>query len=124
MYEQVYEICRNTEEMLGMYSEFLAELDRNTVDYMIDELREEANRLKEEIAQYKDKVTQYKGEAEQYKDGAEQYKGEAEQYKEEIEFQRFESGVLSSWTNSKTLHQSTCIRWSSFTAFRMTPRMP
>lgn len=37
IYEEGYEICRNTERVMEMFSEELYELDRNTVQYMIDE---------------------------------------------------------------------------------------
>ena len=46
MYEQIYEICRNIEQVMGMFSKELYELDRNTVRYMIDELQEENKRWK------------------------------------------------------------------------------
>lgn len=48
MYEQVYEICQNIEQVMGMFSKELYELDRNTVRYMIDELQEENMRWKEQ----------------------------------------------------------------------------
>ncbi len=48
MYEQIYEICQNIEQVMGMFSKELYELDRNTVRYMIDELQEENKRYKEE----------------------------------------------------------------------------
>ena len=48
MYEQVYEICQNIEQVMGMFSKELYELDRNTVRYMIDELQEENVRWKEQ----------------------------------------------------------------------------
>lgn len=41
MYEEVYEMCRNTEKVMNMFSKELRELDRNTVQYMIDEMQEE-----------------------------------------------------------------------------------
>lgn len=47
MYAQVYEICQNIEQVMGMFSKELYELDRNTVRYMIDELQEENKRWKE-----------------------------------------------------------------------------
>ena len=31
MYEEVYEMCRNTEKVMNMFSKDLRELDRNTV---------------------------------------------------------------------------------------------
>ena len=40
MYEQVYEMCRSTERVMGMFSRELKELDDNTVEFMIDELKE------------------------------------------------------------------------------------
>lgn len=43
MYEQVYNICRNIEGVMNMFSEELRELDRNTVQLMIDEMQEELN---------------------------------------------------------------------------------
>ena len=49
MYEQIYRICQNIEQVMGMFSKELYELDRNTVRYMIDELQEENKRQKEEI---------------------------------------------------------------------------
>ena len=41
MYQQIYEICRNTERVMGLYSEELRILDRNTVQLMIDEMQDE-----------------------------------------------------------------------------------
>lgn len=47
MYAQIYEICQNIEKVMEMFSKELYELDRNTVQYMIDELQEENRRWKE-----------------------------------------------------------------------------
>lgn len=46
MYEQVYDICRNVEDVMGIFSKELQELDRNTVQLMIDEMQEEINQQK------------------------------------------------------------------------------
>ena len=43
LYEHVYEMCRNVEKVMEMYSKELLEMDRNTVQYMIDEMQEEIN---------------------------------------------------------------------------------
>lgn len=45
MYEDVYQLCRNVEGIMELFSKELLEMDRNTVQYMIEELEEE---LKEE----------------------------------------------------------------------------
>ena len=40
MYDEVYQLCRNTEKVMGMFSKELQDLDRNTVQYMIDEMQD------------------------------------------------------------------------------------
>nr|WP_295255738.1 PD-(D/E)XK nuclease family transposase [uncultured Blautia sp.] len=40
MYEHVYYICRNVEDIMGIFSEELKIMDRNTVKYMVDEMQE------------------------------------------------------------------------------------
>jgi hypothetical protein len=45
MYEELYNLCRNVEEVMGMFSKELLELDKNTVDLMIDEMQEEINKM-------------------------------------------------------------------------------
>lgn len=55
IYGQVYEICRNVEDAMGLFSKELAELDRNTVQYMIDQMQEE---LETTNSQLKEKNSQ------------------------------------------------------------------
>ena len=62
MYEDIYRLCRNTEEVMRMFSEELAILDKNTVEYMIDEMQEELDRRASEIAE---KDNQLKEQAKQ-----------------------------------------------------------
>ncbi len=40
IYEEAYSICRNVEEVMTMFSRELHELDKNTVQYMIDEMQD------------------------------------------------------------------------------------
>lgn len=49
IYEECYEICRNTERVMEMFSKELYELDRNTVQYMIDEMQDTIDALKNMI---------------------------------------------------------------------------
>ena len=58
MYEDIYRLCRNTEEVMRMFSEELAILDKNTVEYMIDEMQEELNRKDEVIAEKDSKLAE------------------------------------------------------------------
>ena len=67
MYQQVYDICRNIEEVMGMFSKELLEMDRNTVELMIDEMQDEIKQQKETI-QEKDDALKEKDKALQQKD--------------------------------------------------------
>ncbi len=48
MYEDIYRMCRNMEGIMGIFSEELRILDRNTVQLMIDEMQDELNTLNKE----------------------------------------------------------------------------
>ncbi len=65
MYGQIYEICRNIEEVMGMFSKELRELDRNTVQLMIDEMQEELNQVKRKVEEEKQKAEEKDHELEQ-----------------------------------------------------------
>ena len=55
LYRDLYTACHNTERVMGMFSEELKILDRNTVQYMIDEMEEQ---IKEQKHQLKEKDIQ------------------------------------------------------------------
>ena len=46
MYEDAYQMCQNMDEVMRMFSKELLELDRNTVQLMIDEMQDEINTQK------------------------------------------------------------------------------
>ena len=54
MYDEAYMICRNIEEVMDMFSEELYELDKNTVQYMIDEMQDTIDEQKKTIDEQKD----------------------------------------------------------------------
>ncbi|MEE1442698.1 MAG: PD-(D/E)XK nuclease family transposase [Blautia sp.] len=56
IYEEVYEMCRNVEEIMGLFSEELAEMDRNTISYMIEELEEEIKAEREKTKAEREKI--------------------------------------------------------------------
>ena len=60
MYEDIYRLCRNTEEVMKMFSEELAILDKNTVEYMIDEMQEELDKKDSVIAELTESARQLK----------------------------------------------------------------
>ena len=60
LYEDIYELCRNTEKVMGMFSKELLEMDRNTVKLMIDEMQDEVDELikeRDEAARERDEIT-------------------------------------------------------------------
>ena len=67
MYQQVYDICRNIEEVMGMFSKELLEMDKNTVELMIDEMQDEIKQKDIELQQ-KDTVLRQNKEVIQQKD--------------------------------------------------------
>ena len=53
---QVYEMCRSVERVMGMFSRELKELDDNTVEFMIDELKEMVDKEKARADQAENQV--------------------------------------------------------------------
>lgn len=49
LYKDIYELCLNMEKVIGMFSKELLEMDRNTVDLMIDEMQAEIDRQADKI---------------------------------------------------------------------------
>lgn len=58
MYQQIYDICRNVENIMGLFSKELEILDRNTVRYMMDEMQEEIDRQKKELSQLDEQLAE------------------------------------------------------------------
>ena len=56
MYDEVYQLCRNTEKVMGMFSKELQDLDRNTVQYMIDEMQDTIDAQQDKIDAQQDKI--------------------------------------------------------------------
>ena len=91
MYEQVYEMCRSTERVMGMFSRELKELDDNTVEFMIDELKEMVDKEKaraEEAETRADQAESRAREAEEEKQRALKENEELKRKYEELLKQR------------------------------------
>lgn len=58
MYEDIYELCRNMEDIMGLFSKELQELDRNTVQYMIDVMQDEIDASKKRITEQEQQLTE------------------------------------------------------------------
>ena len=84
-YKEIYELCRNTERVMGMFSEELRELDRNTVQYMIDDMKDEIDAQKSTIHAQKETIAE-QGELLNQKDSTiSTQKGMIEAQNKEIE---------------------------------------
>ena len=66
-YKEIYELCQNTEKVMGMFSKELQELDRNTVQYMIDDMQDEINAQKETIVEQEELLSKKDEEIEELK---------------------------------------------------------
>ena len=58
MYKQAYRICRNMEDVMGIFSEELRILDRNTVQYMIDEMQDTIDAQKVSLAEKEQEISE------------------------------------------------------------------
>ena len=56
IYREGYEICLNVERVMEMFSKELYELDRNTVQYMIDEMQDTIDTQQDTIGAQKDEL--------------------------------------------------------------------
>lgn len=86
IYEEIYNICRNSERMMGMFSKELEILDRNTVKLMIDELDEALGEEREKVKAIKQERETLKAEKESLE--AEMQEAKAEKESLETEMQR------------------------------------
>jgi hypothetical protein len=57
MYRDLYELCRNTEAVMGLFSKELQIMDDNTVRYMIDDMQEKIDRQDAEIQQKDEEIS-------------------------------------------------------------------
>jgi DNA repair exonuclease SbcCD ATPase subunit len=84
MYEEVYELCRNMENVMETYSKELLELDRGTVQYMIDEMQDEIDKQKKELEQAAGELKQKDAKLEQQTDKIRQQESLIEQLTAEL----------------------------------------
>ena len=82
IYEQVYDICRNIEEVMQMFSKELLEMDRNTVKLMIDDMQKELEEKKKELGKLDEQLNQ---QSEQLNQQSEQLNQQSEQLNQQSE---------------------------------------
>ncbi len=68
LYDDLYNMCLNTERMINMFSKELQILDRNTVKYMIDELQDELNEAQDKLSDTENQLNETKDQLNETKD--------------------------------------------------------
>ena len=85
LYEEVYYLCLNMEKVMRMFSKELLELDKNTVQYMIDEMQDEIDAQKRELEARKQENAAQKLELDAQKQENAAQKLELDAQKQEIQ---------------------------------------
>ncbi len=78
MYQELYDLCLNVEGVMNMFSKELRELDRNTVQYMIDIMQEEIDQQKAELELQAEKFSQQSEKLEEKTEQLEQVSSQLE----------------------------------------------
>lgn len=65
MYQDMYELCLNTERVMQVFSKELAILDRNTVRYMMEEMQRELEQKEKKLQEINDELAQKSDELQQ-----------------------------------------------------------
>ena len=81
MYEEVYQMCLNMERVMGMFSKELRELDRNTVQYMIEEQKKKLAEKQKEVAEKQKELTEKQKKLEEQQKQLEEQREQAEKWK-------------------------------------------
>ena len=84
LYERICDLCRNTEEVMRMFSKELAELDKNTTMLMIEELQDMVDEQKEISRQQEEELRQQNIELQQQKEELQQQNKALRQQEEEL----------------------------------------
>ena len=58
LYAEMAQFGRNPEELMTMFSEMLREMDRNTIRYMVDDMKEQIEKGKVEMAGLQEEITE------------------------------------------------------------------
>ena len=82
IYEEVYQMCRNVEGIMSLFSKELEEMDRNTVSYMIEELEAEVKAAEERAEQ--EKQERKAAEERAKKEMEEQGKGKLQSFRKKL----------------------------------------
>ncbi len=88
LYERVYYICRNVEKIMGIFSKELQELDRNTIQYMIDEMQDQIDQQKSELDKKQIQIDQQQSELDEKQTRIDQQQSELDEKQIQIDQQK------------------------------------
>ena len=92
IYQEAAALRRKPEEVLGMYSEALRILERNTVRYMIEEQQKELEQNKKKLEEREEELKQNKEELNQQKTTIIEQQKEIEELKRQLEQLKADNG--------------------------------
>ncbi|MCD7761662.1 MAG: PD-(D/E)XK nuclease family transposase [Lachnospiraceae bacterium] len=84
LYNQVYKLCGNMEDIMGCFSEALQEMDRNTVQYMIEEQQARIEEQKGQIEEQQERLKEKDSQLEEQKDQLEEQKRQIAELKRKL----------------------------------------
>lgn len=87
MYTDIYELCRNTEKVMELYSKELSLLDKNTVQLMIDEMQDTIDGQRGMINEQKSTINKHEGTITQLQGTVDEQKREIEKLRRQLENQ-------------------------------------
>jgi chromosome segregation ATPase len=88
IYEQIYGMCRNIGGIMEMFSEELRELDRNTVQYMIDVMQDEINAQKGMLDEQKSKLDEKQSQLDEKQLTIDEQKSQLDEQKSQLDEQK------------------------------------
>ena len=87
MYREIYELCRNVEQVMGLFSKELQILDKNTVQYMIDQMQDTIDEQQSTIQEQQNTIKQKSELLASQEVLLQQKESELEQLKKQLEEQ-------------------------------------
>ena len=88
MYDNIYELCRNIERVINMFSKELQMLDENTVQYMMDKMQEEIDNLQEKVDEQQGKIDKQQGKIDEQQGKIDEQQGKINEQQGKINAQQ------------------------------------
>ena len=85
MYHEIYEVCKSMEKVMYMFSEELRILDRNTEEYMMEEMQKKIKSMRSKITEYDIEIEKKSAELKRKNSQLEQKDAQLEQKDAQLE---------------------------------------